>query len=151
MSDILNWQRRYWMEWNVIILCLIHVHTRLLFHYQASLLYTIASCIQIILCYSRNLTINNFKKKIMIIFFLLLPWFATPFAGLLTLQCTLLIIIREIWLCVYGQHQTADCCLSQKQENYLILAYFSVFSTCSIAVANRQNINWNRINFTSFW
>jgi len=34
-----------------------------------------------------------------------------------------------------------SCCLSQKQENYLILAHFSVFSTCSIAVANRQNIS----------
>ena len=40
-----------------------------------------------------------------------------------------------------AKRQTTGCCLSQKQEKYLILAYFSVFRTCSIAVANRQNIN----------
>ena len=40
-----------------------------------------------------------------------------------------------------AKRETGGCWLSEKQENYLILAYFSVFSTCSIAVANRQNIN----------
>ena len=40
-----------------------------------------------------------------------------------------------------AKRQTAGCCLSKKQENYLILAYFSVFSTGSIAVANRKSIS----------
>ena len=44
-----------------------------------------------------------------------------------------------------GKRQAAACRKNKK------IAYFSVFRTCSIAVANRQNINWNQINFTSFW
>ena len=49
---------------------------------------------------------------------------------------------------VNAKRQAAAC---RKSKKMILFWLISLFCTCSIAVANRQNISWKQINFTSFW